>query len=115
MKYVINQKQLEKTKNLIQGLINSKLDSLREESEEWGMGEMDAIHEVESVDKIEVVDIVMSGNIKVYINIYRNQLRHDFDNLTDEIQYKLEDLLPNIELEINDVIDERKFGTGIDW
>jgi hypothetical protein len=115
MKYIIDQKQLEKTKNLIQGLINSKLDSLREESEEWGMGEMDELHEVQSVDKIEVVDVVMSGKIKVLINIYRNQLRHDFDNITEEIEYRLEDLLPNIELEINDIIDERKFGPGIDW
>jgi len=115
MKYIIDQKQLEKTKNLIQGLINSKLDSLREESEEWGMGEMDELHEVESVDKIEVVDVVMSGKIKVLINIYRTQLRYDFDNITDEIEYRLEDLLPNVELEINDVIDERKFGPGIDW
>jgi hypothetical protein len=115
MKYVIDQKQLEITKNLIQGLINSKLDSLREESEEWGMGEMDELHEVQSVDKIEVVDVVMSGKIKVLINIYRTQLRDDFDNITEEIEYRLEDLLPNIELEINDVIDERKFGPGIDW
>jgi hypothetical protein len=115
MKYIIDQKQLEITKNLIQGLINSKLDSLREESEEWGMGEMDELHEVQSVDKIEVVDVVMSGKIKVLINIYRTQLRDDFDNITEEIEYRLEDLLPNIELEINDVIDERKFGPGIDW
>jgi hypothetical protein len=115
MKYIIDQKQLEITKNLIQGLINSKLDSLREESEEWGMGEMDELHEVQSVDKIEVVDVVMSGKIKVLINIYRTQLRDDFDNITEEIEYRLEDLLPNIELEINDIIDERKFGPGIDW
>lgn len=115
MKYIIDQKQLEITKNLIQGLINSKLDSLREESEEWGLGEMDELHEVQSVDKIEVVDVVMSGKIKVLINIYRTQLRDDFDNITEEIEYRLEDLLPNIELELNDIIDERKFGPGIDW
>lgn len=115
MKYIIDQKQLEITKNLIQGLINSKLDSLRKESEEWGLGEMDELHEVQSVDKIEVVDVVMSGKIKVLINIYRTQLRDDFDNITEEIEYRLEDLLPNIELEINDIIDERKFGPGIDW
>ena len=115
MKYIIDQKQLEITKNLIQGLINSKLDSLREESEEWGLGEMDELHEVQSVDKIEVVDVVMLGKIKVLINIYRTQLRDDFDNITEEIEYRLEDLLPNIELEINDIIDERKFGPGIDW
>jgi hypothetical protein len=115
MKYAINQKQLEKTKKIIQQLIDSELNSLRTESEDWGMGEMDELHEVESVDKIEVVDVVMSGKIKVLINIYRTQLRDDFDNITEEIQYRIEDLLPNIELYINDIIDERKFGPGIDW
>jgi hypothetical protein len=115
MKYIIDQKQLEKTKNLIQGLINSKLDSLREESEEWGMGEMDELHELESIDKIKINYITLSGKIKVYIDIYKSQNRSDFDNIKDEIQYRLEDLLPNIELEINDIIDERKFGSGIDW
>lgn len=115
MKYIIDQKQLEKTKNLIQGLINSKLDSLREESEEWGMGEMDELHEVQSVDKIKINYITLSDKIKVYVDIYKSQNRSDFDNIRGEIQYRLEDLLPNIELYINDIIDERKFGPGIDW
>ncbi len=115
MKYIIDQKQLEKTKNLIQGLINSKLDSLREESEEWGMGEMDELHEVQSIDKIKINYITLSDKIKVYVDIYKSQNRSDFDNITEEIQYRIEDLLPNIELYINDVIDERKFGPGIDW
>lgn len=115
MKYIIDQKQLEKTKNLIQGLINSKLDSLREESEEWGMGEMDELHEIQSIDKIKINYITLSGKIKVYIDIYKSQNRSDFDNIRAEIQYRLEDLLPNIELYINKIIDERKFGPGIDW
>jgi len=115
MKYVINQKQLEKTKNLIQQLIDSELDSLRTESEEWGMGEMDELHEIQSIDKIKINYITLSGKIKVYIDIYKSQNRSDFDNIRGEIQYRLEDLLPNIELYINDIIDERKFGPGIDW
>ena len=115
MKYIIDQKQLEKTKNLIQGLINSKLDSLREESEEWGMGEMDELHEVQSVDKIKINYITLSDKIKVYVDIYKSQNRSDFDNIRGEIQYRIEDLLPNIELYINEIIDERKFGPGIDW
>jgi hypothetical protein len=115
MKYIIDQKQLEKTKNLIQGLINSKLDNLREESEEWGMGEMDELHEVQSVDKIKINYITLSDKIKVYVDIYKSQNRSDFDNIRGEIQYRIEDLLPNIELYINDIIDEREFGPGIDW
>jgi hypothetical protein len=116
MKFIISENKVESLKRIAQDLIDNELNNLRIMSdEEWGMGEMDELHEVESVDKIEVVDIVMSGKIKVLINIYRTQLRDDFDNIRAEIQYRLEDLLPNIELEINDIIDERKFGPGIDW
>jgi len=116
MKFIISENKVESLKQIAQYLIDNELNNLRIMSdEEWGMGEMDELHEVESVDKIEVVDVVMSGKIKVIINIYRTQLRDDFDNIRAEIQYRLEDLLPNIELYINDIIDERKFGPGIDW
>jgi len=115
MKYAINQKQLEKTKKIIQQLIDSELNSLRTESEDWGMGEMDELHEVQSVDKIKINYITLLDKIKVYVDIYKSQNRSDFDNIREEIQYRLEDLLPNIELYINDIIDERKFGPGIDW
>ena len=115
MKYIVGENQVEKMKKLVQRLINSQLDAIREESEEWGMGEMDELHELESIDKIKINYITLSGKIKVYIDIYKSQNRSDFDNIKDEIQYRLEDLLPNIELEINDIIDERKFGSGIDW
>jgi hypothetical protein len=115
MKYIVGENQVEKMKKLVQRLINSQLDAIKEESEEWGMGEMDELHELESIDKIKINYITLSGKIKVYIDIYKSQNRSDFDNIKDEIQYRLEDLLPNIELEINDIIDERKFGPGIDW
>ena len=115
MKYIVGENQVEKMKKLVQRLINSQLDAIKEESEEWGMGEMDELHELESIDKIKINYITLSGKIKVYIDIYKSQNRSDFDNIKDEIQYRLEDLLPNIELEINDIIDERKFGSGIDW
>ena len=115
MKYIVGENQVEKMKKLVQRLINSQLDAIREESEEWGMGEMDELHELESIDKIKINYITLSDKIKVYIDIYMSQNRSDFDNIRAEIQYRLEDLLPNIELYINDIIDERKFGPGIDW
>ena len=115
MKYIVGENQVEKMKKLVQRLINSQLDAIREESEEWGMGEMDELHEIQSIDKIKINYITLSGKIKVYIDIYKSQNRSDFDNIRGEIQYRIEDLLPNIELYINEIIDERKFGPGIDW
>jgi hypothetical protein len=100
---------------IIQDLINSELESIQIESEDWGMGEMDEIDEVQSVDKIVVDRVVTINKIKVYVNIYKNSNRYDFDNLRAEIQYRLERWFPNIELYIEDIIDDREFGPGIDW
>jgi hypothetical protein len=115
MKYIVTESQVKSLQPRIQKLIDSELDSIRTDSEDWGMEEMDAIHEVQSVDKIVVDRVVAINKIKVYVNIYRNSNRNDFDNLRAEIQYKLEDWFPNIELYVENIIDDRKFGPGIDW
>lgn len=115
MKYIVTESQVKSLHNMIQGMINSTLDTIIEESDEWGMGEMDELDEVSSVDKIVVDRVVKISKIKVYINIYKNSKREDFDNLRAEIQYRLEDWMPNIELYIENIIDDRKFGPGIDW
>ncbi len=115
MKYIVTESQVKSLQPRIQKLIDSELDSIRTDSEDWGMEDMDAIHEVQSVDKIVIDRVVTVSKIKVYVNIYRNSNRNDFDNLRAEIQYKLEDWFPNIELYIEDIIDDRKFGPGIDW
>ena len=115
MKYIVTESQVKSLQPRIQKLIDSELDSIRTDSEDWGLEEMDAIHEVQSVDKIVVDRVVAINKIKVYVNIYRNSNRNDFDNLRAEIQYKLEDWFPNIELYVENIIDDRKFGPGIDW
>ena len=115
MKYVITESQSKSFQEMIQRLIDNTFETIKQESEDWGMDEMDAIHEVQSVDKIVVDRVVTINKIKVYVNIYKNSNRYDFDNLRAEIQYRLEDWIPNIELYIEDIIDDRKFGPGIDW
>lgn len=115
MKYIVTESQVNKLQDRIQELIDSTLDVIKEESDEWGMGEMDELDEVSSVDKIVVDRVVTVSKLKVYIDIYKNSKREDFDNLRDEIQYRLEDWFPNIELYIDNIIDERTFGPGIDW
>jgi len=126
-KVIISEKQLvsliKKTINeeknslreLIQPLIDDSLETIRKASEEFGLGEMDELDEIESVDKIVIDRIVKSDKIKVYINIYKTSNRFDFDNIRAEIQYLLDDWIPNIELYINEIIDTRTHGPGIDW
>jgi hypothetical protein len=104
MKVEINDKQLEKVHKITQGLIDSELNSLREESEEWGLGEMDELDEINSVDKIIINRISPFQGISVYINIYTNTGREEYDNVRGEIQYRISEWFPNIKLFINEII-----------
>lgn len=115
MKYIITESQSNKLTNSIQKLINITLDQIREESEDWGLGEMEELDEVQSIDKIEIDRINSVDGIKVYVNIIKNSNRNYFDNIRAEIQYRIKDIIPNIKIFIENVIDERTFGIGIDW
>lgn len=115
MKIKVGSLQVDKLKSIIQNLINGQLDAIREDSEEWGLGEMDELDEINSVDKVIINYITTVDKIKVYIDIHKNSNRFDFDNIRGELQYRIEEWIPNIELYINEIIDDRKFGPGIDW
>jgi len=107
--------QLEKLRNIIQNLINDGLESIRNDSEEWGLGEMDELEEINSIDKIVINRMTTVNKIKVYIDIHKNSNRYDFDNIRAELQYRINGWIPNIEIYINEIVDDRKFGPGIDW
>ena len=115
MKFIITESQAKSLHNVIQGVINSTLDIIKEESEDWGMGEMDELDEVSSVNKIVVNDVVKTDGILVSVTIHKNSKREDFDNLIEEIGARASEWIPNIELYIENIIDDRKFGPGIDW
>jgi hypothetical protein len=104
MKYIITENQIDKLQSHIQNLINGELDSLREESLEWGLGEMDESDEIDSIEKIVIDRIVPHIGIVVYIDIYSSTLRKDFDNIRAEIQYRISEWVPNVKLFINNVI-----------
>ena len=115
MKYIITESQVKKMYPIIQKLIDSALNEIREESEEWGLGAMDELNELESIGKIVIDRIVNVTKPKVYVKIFRNTNREDFDNIRAEIQYRVDKWFPNIEIYIAEIIDERTFGPGIDW
>lgn len=105
MKYIIEDNQLQVLGNHIQSLIDTSLNSIREESEDWGLGEMDELDEIDSIDSITIDRIVPYIGTKVYIDIHSKTDREDFDNTRAEIQYMLEQWIPNIKLFINEIIN----------
>jgi len=104
MKIIITENQIDKLQVHIQNVIDSELDSIREESQEWGLGEMDELDEVDSIDKIVIDRIVPHIGIVVYIDIYSKTDREDFDNIRAEIQYRVSEWVPNVKLFINNII-----------
>ena len=104
MKIIITENQIDKLRVHIQNVIDSELDNIREESQEWGLGEMDELDEVDSIDKIVIDRVVPHIGIVVYIDIYTNTGREDFYNIRAENQYRVSECIPNVKLFINEII-----------
>jgi len=105
MKTEITDKQLNVLKSYIQEQINSELEGLKLESEDWGLGEiMDDIDELESIESITVDRIVPYLGIVVYVTIKsNNEERDDFGNIMAELNYRIRSWVPNIKIFIDSV------------
>ena len=104
MKYVITPEQVESLKNNIQTFVDYALNSIRTQSEDWGLGEMDELDEIDSIDKIVVDRIVPYSRLLVYVDIHQNKDREEYDNTISELQYILEDMFPGIVFHLNEII-----------
>jgi hypothetical protein len=103
MKYIITDEQVKTMEDVINGIIDSELCSIRTQSENWGLGEMDELEEINSVEKIIVDRIDFNNGIKVYVNVYVNNDREDFDNIIPSVGYEVSNWIPGAELEINNI------------
>ena len=99
----------------LQKRINVIIEQIREDSEDWGLGEMDGLNEIQSIEKIEIDRFVNFTRPVIYVNIFVNSQRRDFDNVMSEINYQIQKLLPSSFVQVNEIIDTRTFGPGIDW
>jgi hypothetical protein len=104
MKAEITDKQLKVLKLYIQEAIDSELNNIKLESEDWGLGEMDDIDELESIESIIVDRIVPYLGIVVYVIIKsNNEERDDFGNIIAEINYRVRKWVPNVKIFIDSV------------
>ena len=115
MNYIITESQEKKLYGIVQSLIDSELNSIKEESEDWGREDMKHLSEIESIEQIKIDRIVSIDRVKVYLDIYVNEKRYDFDYILSELQFRLKKWIPNIVFFVNEIIDTRTSGPGIDW
>lgn len=106
MKFIITENKIEKLKQQIQTFVDFGLTSLRQESEDWGLGEMDELFEVESIEKIEVVKLDPGDKLNVFINIFQFNDRDEYDNTLAWIEGVVEEVIPNVNFHINKIIKE---------
>jgi hypothetical protein len=99
----------------LQRMLDGALQKLQNSTEEMGLGEMDELDEINSVDNIKVTNVVKDKVFVIHVDLYVNTNRDDFDNIIYTMEYELEKHIGNIQIIVNKIIDTRTFGPGIDW
>ena len=99
----------------IQKIIDGTLQKLQDDTFEMGLGEMDELDEINSVDKIKVTNFVWDKVPVVNVDLYVNSDREDFDNIIAAMEYDVEKYIANSQIIVDNIIDTRTFGPGIDW
>jgi hypothetical protein len=98
----------------LQRMIDSALQKLQNDTEEMGLGEMDELDEINSVDEIKVTNFVKDKTPVLYVDLYVNSDREDFDNIIYTMEYEIEKHIGDIKIIVDNIIDTRTFGPGID-
>jgi hypothetical protein len=99
------------TKENVENLIQYQLDNIRKDSEDWGLGEMSELEDIESIERIELNHFVNVEKPKAYLNIYVHDNAGDPDNVTSEIQYRIKEEFDIDVVLINfETIDVNPFG-----
>ena len=100
----------------IQNIIDNALQELQNEALGMGLGEMDELDEIESVDKIKVTNFVNDEVPVLYVDLYVNSNRRDFDNIIANMElHEVGKYIPKVQIIVDNIIDQRTFGPGIDW
>lgn len=98
----------------IQFMIDGVVENLQDESFEFGLGEMDELNEINSIDKVKVTNFIKDEIPVLYVDFYVNSNRRNFDIVIGSIEYEVGKYIPKVQI-IANIIDTRTFGPGIDW
>ena len=86
--------------NGIQSIIDQTILELRKESEEWGLGEMDDINQVSSLDNVEVLGLTEEYG-KLRVRLMMNVLNEVYfwnycEDIRNIIKHEIKKLIPTI-------------------
>jgi hypothetical protein len=104
MKYKVPQSKLI---NLAQTAVDNTLHTIKTESEDWGMGEMSELVQVDGLKKIEVVKVEKKGEpFKIDVVFYVNDDGIYYSELIEEISARVDqDWIPNSYIHVIEFIE----------
>ena len=91
----------------LQIIIDSSLQKLQDDTSEMGLGEMDELNEINSVDEIKITNFVKDKVSVLHVDLYVNSDREDFDNIIASMESELEKYIGNILIIVDNIIDTR--------
>jgi len=109
----------------IQSIVDQSLIRMNKETEEMGLGEMEHINEIESIEGVIVTGFYITNLPEEYgeqvkrlrLDMYVNGPRYGFEdyrNTRSEIKHDINKLIPGTDVEFT-IKDTRAFGPGIDY
>tara|TARA_R110002051_G_scaffold279016_1_gene340452 strand:- start:935 stop:1309 length:375 start_codon:yes stop_codon:yes gene_type:complete len=103
----------------IQSLVDHALVRMEQSTEEMGLGEMNYINEVDSIENIKVIDFYKIGNgtnmLHIIVEVSGLPSNYDYYEFTmGEIEHEINKIIPDTEVSAK-IKDTREFGPGIDW
>jgi hypothetical protein len=72
-----------------------------------GLGEMDELNEINSVDEIKITNFVKDKVSVLHVDLYVNSDRDDFDNIINTMEYEIEKYIGNVQIIVDKIIDTR--------
>ena len=91
----------------LQRMLDGALQKLQNSTEEMGLGEMDELDEINSVDKIKITNFVKDKVSVLHVDLYVNSDRDDFDNIINTMEYEIEKYIGNVQIIVDKIIDTR--------
>jgi len=104
------QENISKIKKMM-GIDNTRhtfdIQKLQDDTFEMGLGEMDELDEINSVDEIKITNFVKDKVSVLHVDLYVNSDRDDFDNIINTMEYEIEKYIGNVQIIVDKIIDTR--------
>jgi len=97
----------EKLHNTCQTIVDDAFDSIKKESDDFGLGEAYELEVIDSINKIVVDRVVSYTRINIYVDLHVTSTSYEYDDFMSELNYKVQsNYFPNSFIQINEIIKE---------